>query len=642
MNLPSNHSRDKRRYADTIRQAHLGVREAQYEVGLMYANGIGTAQNLALAIEWVAKAADRGLASAQYLLGTRYALGIVVERDERIALGWYLSAAQQGHAKATLALGKFFSEPHVALANAHIEIAAQAGNAEAQYAWAIALGKQADSASDRKTVVRWLASAAKLGHSKAQVLLGKAYATGSGVAQDLEQAREWLRIAVRQNSPLAFVALAELDAQGGRGPVTRASLRGRSTERRETREHWDKVQAGQDAEETFALGVMFEKGLGVAVDLDRAVELYRIAAERGDPQAQCALASVLSQDHQFEALQWAESAAQAGSPDGMLLAGALHLKRLEHGAEGALAAASWFGQAARAGIAQGAKGLEDIMSRHADKLDAECLAKQALAGEASAQLEYGRRLEEGRGVKQNPSEAARWVLLAAEAGHAPAQTHWALSLLAGTSASDGLEQAAGWLEKAALQGDHLAQWHLGGLFAKGGKGLEQDLKQAFHWCRLAANGGFVPAQATLGYLYNRIGDENLARHWLELAAKAGDAEAQLNLALHITRGDESGSSLELAADWLLTAAEQGLAVAQTELGLRYVKGQGLVADPIEAHKWFLLAANQLEPAAVANLQLSGAKLTASQVSEAARRARNWTSKRQPFFHNVELLGNVVP
>ena len=625
MNEPAFKSRDKRRYADTIRQAHLGVREAQYEVGLMYANGIGTTQNLALAIEWVTKAANKGLASAQYLLGTRYALGIVVERDERVALSWYLSAAQQGHAKALLALGKFFSESHSALANAYVETAAQAGNAEAQYAWAVALGKQSETERNHGEIVRWLSSAATQGHAKAQVLLGKAYITGVGVARDLERGREWLRVAVRQDSPLAYVALAELDAQGGRKRATHVNLRGRSAERRKMREKWGKLQTGLDIKEIFALGEIFEKGIGVAADLHRAAELYRVAAERGDAQAQFALANALARDHQFEALEWAETAARAESPDGMLLAGALHLESLERGAGCALSAVTWFGMAASAGMALGAKGLADIMHKHADKLEAECLAKQALAGDAQAQLEYGKRLEVGQGLAQNPSEAARWILAAAAAGYVPAQTHWALSLLGVKSGRGNQTQATLWLEKAAVQGDHLAQWHLGGLFAKGGAGLEQDLKKAFHWCRLAANGGFVPAQATLGYLFSRIGDDSAARQWLEKAAQGGDAEAQFNLAVLLTK-DVSNSALGFAAEWLQAAAEQGLPLAQTELGLRYVMGKGVVVDPIEAHKWFILAANRHEPAAEANLKLSESRLSALQVGEAEKRAKVWAAR----------------
>lgn len=190
-----------------------------------------------------------------------------------------------------------------------------------------------------------------------------------------------------------------------------------------------------------------------------------------------------------------------------------------------------------------------------------------------------------------------------------------------------MAQAAYWMEKAALQGDHLAQWHLGGFFAKGGAGLEQDLKQAFHWCRMAAKGGFVPAQATLGYLYNRIGDREAAGLWLERAAQGGDAEAQYNLALYMAQGGALESESEAATNWLFSAAQQGLAVAQTELGLRYAKGLGVVIDPVEAHKWFLIAASQKEPAAITNLQLSESKLSSLESREAVRRAEKWTSIR---------------
>lgn len=636
MKSPPIKPRDKRRYTETIRQAHLGVREAQYEVGLMYANGVGTAQNLALAIEWVAKAANKGLPAAQYLLATRYALGIVVERDERAAMGWYLNASEQGYAKATLALGRFFAEPHPQLANELFEEAAKAGNVESQYALAVVLGEQAQTMQEQAQALRWLDSAARQGHSKAQVLLGQAYAKGRGVEQDNDQARGWFRAAVRQGSPIGQVALAELDVLGGR--ANRENFRSRSAERRETRNKWELLPASLDPEEVLALGIMYQKGLGVDQDLQRATALYRKAAEMGDPRAQCALAEVLAVDQQFDAMQWALRAAKAGNLDGMLLAGTLHLKNLGTGIGDALTAVAWLGQAAASGEAQGAKFLLQVLHNHSDELEAQCLLKQALTDDAQAQMEYGVCLEVGRGVAQNPSDAKRWIGLAAEAGYAKAQTHLGLSILRSQSEDNFMARAASWLERAAQQGDSLAQWHLGGLFAKGGSGLKQDLKHAFHWCSLAANNGFVPAQATLGYLYNRIGDHQLAKIWLERAALAGDAEAQLNLALLFTQMDLSKSGNEIAAEWLLAAAEGGLALAQTELGLRYVKGQGLISDPVEAHKWFTLAAERGEPAALENLKISEARLSILQRTEGAKRAKAWASYRQLQFHNMEKRG----
>ena len=39
-------AKDKSVFAETLKSARLGVLEAQYEVGLMFANGIGVPQNI--------------------------------------------------------------------------------------------------------------------------------------------------------------------------------------------------------------------------------------------------------------------------------------------------------------------------------------------------------------------------------------------------------------------------------------------------------------------------------------------------------------------------------------------------------------------------------------------------------------------
>ena len=74
--VSGNAVKDKRIFAETLKSARLGLADAQYEVGLMYANGIGVAQNIEQAVSWIKQSAQRGLPAAQYLLGTRYATGV--------------------------------------------------------------------------------------------------------------------------------------------------------------------------------------------------------------------------------------------------------------------------------------------------------------------------------------------------------------------------------------------------------------------------------------------------------------------------------------------------------------------------------------------------------------------------------------
>jgi TPR repeat protein len=85
-----------------------------------------------------------------------------------------------------------------------------------------------------------------------------------------------------------------------------------------------------------------------------------------------------------------------------------------------------------------------------------------------------------------------------------------------------------------------------------------------------------------------------------------------------------------AVTWYRRAAEQGLALAQLDLGLMYETGQGVSQDNIQAHKWLNQAAarasaseHQLRELAVAGRDRVAARMTAAQIAEAQRLAREW-------------------
>jgi uncharacterized protein len=85
--------------------AEAGEPEAQYRLGVMYADGKGVAPNDAEAALWFERAASQGNAAAQYNLGASYAEGVGVRRDMETAAKWFHRAADQGNVLAQLNLG---------------------------------------------------------------------------------------------------------------------------------------------------------------------------------------------------------------------------------------------------------------------------------------------------------------------------------------------------------------------------------------------------------------------------------------------------------------------------------------------------------------------------------------------------------
>lgn len=139
------------------------------------------------------------------------------------------------------------------------------------------------------------------------------------------------------------------------------------------------------------------------------------------------------------------------------------------------------------------------------------------------------------------------------------------------------------LTRAANLGFGPAQYHLAGLYADGGPGVEID-----------------PAEARL---------------WLERAATAGEAAAMYNLALYLFEGIGGPQSQPAAVRWFRDAAEHGLTDAQYNLARIYEDGaQGVAPDAGEAYRWYLVAAGAGDSEAAA-----AAGRLAGQVAPGVRR-----------------------
>jgi TPR repeat protein len=79
----------------------------------------------------------------------------------------------------------------------------------------------------------------------------------------------------------------------------------------------------------------------------------------------------------------------------------------------------------------------------------------------------------------------------------------------------------------------------------------------------------------------------------------------------------------VAASWYRKAAEQGLSPAQNSLGLLYRSGLGVPHDLVQAHMWFNLAATRGDQQAARNREAVAGDMTAQQIAEAQKLARDW-------------------
>jgi uncharacterized protein len=143
--------------------AQKGDAEAQYHVGMMYNNGIGTAQNTKEAFGWFEKSAASDHPLGAYKLGCYFAgqgAGVVAADAEK-ALKYKLVAAQAGYSLAQLDVAATYS-------------------------------RQGDS----NETVRWLSEVAMQGDDRALFGLSSLYLEGDGVPKDMSRAFAFYKLSL--------------------------------------------------------------------------------------------------------------------------------------------------------------------------------------------------------------------------------------------------------------------------------------------------------------------------------------------------------------------------------------------------------------------------------------------------------------
>ncbi|HLK65628.1 MAG TPA: tetratricopeptide repeat protein [Bryobacteraceae bacterium] len=179
--------------------ADAGQAEAQFDLGVLYAQGLGVQRDLTAAERWYRKAAEQGNAEAEFALGQMYSRGWGIPRDQQDALRWFEMAGQpdsDGPATDWSLLDGYGMQQDQKQAAYWYELAAQKGHAEAQFNLGrlYAEGK-GGIPHDEEQAVRWVRAAASQGYPPALARLGIRYANGMGIAQDSKRAYFWLTLA---------------------------------------------------------------------------------------------------------------------------------------------------------------------------------------------------------------------------------------------------------------------------------------------------------------------------------------------------------------------------------------------------------------------------------------------------------------
>ena len=437
------------------RAASQGHAQAQYELGVMYADGSGVPQDFVRAREYLLAAAKQGVASAvvelgalpsadkegvpgaahddlkggrkalaanakrfeafalhskaenQFHLALLYQNGVALERDSQAALKWYRASASQGYAPAHHAVGQALLESDPAEAARHFLEAAQRGHSDAQFAYATCLQQGRGVDADLFGAHAWMVRAAEQGHLEALEMLASSLQTAHpGFAW-----RCWER-AARAGSTEGQYRLGELALSGHIDSVDGL-----------TAADWFRLAAeGGHAEAQVRLADMYVEGLGVDPDWIEATCWYQHAIDQGLAKAQWALGNLLSR-----------------GGDGVIrdVKRAMVLCRL----------------AAKQGYAPAQATMGNLLSQANQPARAiGWWRRAAVQGDAEALYNLGIALLNGKGVTPDPVAAFDALMRSAQQGVGTAQSRVALAYATGEGVAHDLLEAAKWWSLSASHG----------------------------------------------------------------------------------------------------------------------------------------------------------------------------------------------
>lgn len=114
----------------------------------------------------------------------------------------------------------------------------------------------------------------------------------------------------------------------------------------------------------------------------------------------------------------------------------------------------------------------------------------------------------------------------------------------------------------------------------------------------------------------------------KVKAEQGLAAAQNSLGAMYDKGIGVTQNYKQAVKWYQKAAEQGVGYAQLSLGVAYANGQGIIQDDVMAHMYFNIAAVSGVKVAAKKRDIIAKRMTATQIEEAQRLAREWAAKHK--------------
>lgn len=332
--------------------AEYNFSASQYALSLMYKNGDGCEKNLIKAYYWMEKAAENDYEDAYYIIGRSYLQGIYIEEDYKKAF-YYLS-------KGYIALDTNCVESLAEMYLKGLHVKKDLYAAIELYNKAIEFGDKSiyfklGKLYEDEGLIEQAISTYEEGHEKGNLKctqrLGIMYYNGEGIERNLEKSIEYIEFAATKKEPHAMYVLAvaylRLNKFGEKtieivkkllkeaynlnspyaadylASIMINELSERNDVNRSELVEYIKFGVKYELKEAiFKFGYIYEKGIGVMQDYEKAYKYYNIAAEKNCIKAMNKLGDwykkgvFLSRNINL-AIKWYEKAANRNDIDGL-------------------------------------------------------------------------------------------------------------------------------------------------------------------------------------------------------------------------------------------------------------------------------------------------------------------------------------
>ena len=545
------------------------------ELGDMYYAGKGVRQDYQKAMEYYQKACDEGYPYAFYSLGFMYWKGQGMLPDKEKAQEYLSQAAAMGNESAFQLLNRM---DHESEEEKDIDPFARQAYLEAQ---------QALADKETEKYINLLSQSANLGYVQALNDLGDLYFNGelapkhmgkayeyflkasqngsgygsyscgfilmkgsSDIPRDIEKGLSMFRLAVEQNYKAATRDLARYYY----------SLETEEDNRKALDYYLQYIEYNpKDTDTLLHIGLIYESGLGVPLNIDLARRYYERAAEQDETgMAYNFLGGTYMNDEETESNERK----------------AVHYfqKAIELGNTNAMFRISYY-------LHNGKGGLQVDIPR-----EIELLTEASKRGNHQATYRLGLLFEDNEsGMAQNLELSVKYFQLAADNGILAAINKMGELYLFGEVIPANLTKAISCFTAASEQGYGKASYWLGRLHTDGIGQLEKDTQKAMNYYRKAIEQGYEEAREWMEQLQKNLVDETITD--IEIPQDKSDEELYKDAKNALEK-----AQFKTAYAYFSYLTQRNHAESFNELGDMYFYGRGMAINQAKALELYKKAA----------------------------------------------------